>query len=370
MRRAVLRVGTVALFGVLPLFAVGFVLVDLIAGGAGWAFREAFVGAAEAVLRGENPYPALDDPSVERGTAYVYPPVTAFLTVPFTVLPGDVSAVAFALVLIAAVAATLAVLGVRDWRCYGLAFLWPPVLSAIHVENITPLIALAAALVWRFRDQPRAGGVSLGVSIAVKPLLWPVGLWFAATRRLRALVWGATAAAVLLLGSWAAIGFTGLLGYQALLRRLSEVMDEWGYSVYALALDLGAPHSAAQLLWVALGVGLLVASVVVARRGDDRRGFVLAIAAVIACSPIVWLHYFALLLVVVAVAESRLGPAWFVPLVMYVSEEITNGTTFQTAATIGAAALTVVVALGIPFSASRGALAGERRSFRLRERST
>ena len=61
-------------------------------------------------------------------------------------------------------------------------------------------------------------------------------------------------------------------------------------------------------------------------------------AAVIACSPIVWLHYFALLVVVVAVAQPRLGLAWFVPLLMYGAEEIGNGSPAQTAVTLGASA--------------------------------
>ena len=65
---------------------------------------------------------------------------------------------------------------------------------------------------------------------------------------------------------------------------------------------------------------LLAAVVVLARRGDERRAFVVAVAAALACSPIVWLHYFALLLVVVAVAEPRLGLLWFVPLAMWGSD--------------------------------------------------
>ena len=371
MRRAAVDVGTVALFGVLPLFALGFVLADLASGGAGWAFREAFLGAAEAVLRGDSPYPALDDPTLGRGTAYVYPPLTALLVTPFTLVSSEVAAMIFALVLVATVPATLALLGVRDWRCYGLAFLWPPILSAVHVENITLLVGFAAALVWRFRDHPRAGGAILGASVAIKPLLVPLGLWLAATKRLRALVWSIGVGSALLIASWAVIGFAGLVGYRALLRGLSEAMDEYGYSVFALALDLGAGHVAARLIWVTLAVALLVVSVIVARRGDDRRGFVLAVAATIACSPIVWLHYFALLLVVVGLASTRLSPVWFVPLLMYISEEITNGSTFQLAATLAAAALTVAGALRTRPSVLEPAHVGRHpRAVRLAERST
>jgi hypothetical protein len=62
----------------------------------------------------------------------------------------------------------------------------------------------------------------------------------------------------------------------------------------------------------------------------------------------VWLNYFVLLVVVVAVAEPKLGAAWFVPLLMYGSASTYNGTTFQNALTIAAAALTVALALRSP----------------------
>ncbi len=85
-------------------------------------------------------------------------------------------------------------------------------------------------------------------------------------------------------------------------------------------------------------------------------------AAVIACTPIVWLHYFSLLLVVVAVASPRLSPVWFVPLAMWGAEEVANGTTFQTGLAIGAAALTVGLALKPlpPLWRSLGRLGGRR----------
>ncbi len=138
-----------------------------------------------------------------------------------------------------------------------------------------------------------------------------------------------------------------------LLHRLQVLEETEGYTVYALATDLGAAPEVARVLAVAVAVSLLCAVVVVGRRGDDRRAFIFALAAALACTPIVWLHYFALLLVVVAVAEPRLGPAWFVPLVMYASTGTHNGTTAQTAVTIAAAALTVVVALRPEGIASR-----------------
>ncbi len=344
-RKLLVFIGSVAVFGLLPFFALVATVGDLIAGNGGWTFRLAFLRAAESILDGETPYQSLDDPTLVDGSAYVYSPLIALATIPFTVLPGDSGTIVFAGILIAAVAGTLWAVGVRDWRCYGIAFLWPPILAGVHGTNVSILVGLAAALVWRFRDRPAASGVTLGVSIAAKQLLWPLGIWMILTNRLRAALWTAGVALAVALGSWAVIGFVGLVDYPSRLRELSERMDEWGYSVYALALDLGTGHSAARLIWMATAVAIILAAVVVARRGDERRGFILAMAAVIACTPIVWLHYFSLLLVVVAVASPRLSPVWFVPLAMWASEEVANGTTLQTAIAIGAAALTIALAL-------------------------
>jgi Glycosyltransferase family 87 len=343
----------VLLLGALPLLALYYIFLNVAHGGQVTDFENAFYPAADAVLHGRSPFPAVDDPSLAAGTAYVYPPLTAIVTVPLTALSSESAGLVAMALLVAMVVATLVVLDVRDWRCYGMAFLWLPVISAIQAANVTIPLALAAALAWRFRERAVVAGLSAGLSLALKPILWPLIVWLAATRRLRAAVWAVVTGAVALVLTWGAIGFAGMREFPDLLHRLQVLEETEGYTVYALATDLGAAPEVARVLAVAFAVSLLCAVVVVGRRGDDRRAFILALAAVLACTPIVWLHYFALLLVVVAVAEPRLGPAWFVPLVMYASTGTHNGTTAQTAVTIVAAALTVVVALRPEGMASR-----------------
>jgi hypothetical protein len=110
-------------------------------------------------------------------------------------------------------------------------------------------------------------------------------------------------------------------------------------------LDMGAPSILARAIWLALGFGLLAAVVVVGRRGGERSAFILAIAAALALTPIVWLHYFALLLVVVASAQPRLGVAWFVPLAMILTPGSGHPTSFETTATLVIAAVTIGLAL-------------------------
>ena len=345
------RFGELVIFGVLPVLALVYVFGKVL-------FTDLYVyavvpytEAADAVLHGHTPYPALTDPDFLRGAGYVYPPLVALLSIPLTLPPLEVAEVAMMVLLVAALLGTLWLLDVRDWRCYGVPFLWPPVLAAIQTGNVTLFMALAAALVWRFRDRDRDVGIALGVSLGAKLFLWPLGIWMLVTGRLRAVVWTVLVTVAVLLGSWALIGFAGLTGYPALLHRLSENSDEWGFSVYAVALDAGASSFAARALWLAAAAAILAVGVVLARNGDRRGSFMILLASAIAFSPIVWLHYFALLVVVVAVAEQQLGLAWFAPLLMWITMDgaavpaIGNGTPLQTASTIGVAALTVVLAL-------------------------
>ena len=107
----------------------------------------------------------------------------------------------------------------------------------------------------------------------------------------------------------------------------------------------GPPPSLARAVWLAAWVSLLVSVALVGREGDERTAFVLAITAALALSPIVWLHYFTILLVAVAVAQPRLGAAWFAPLAMYVATGHGNPTSFETTTTLAAAALTVTLSV-------------------------
>ena len=105
--------------------------------------------------------------------------------------------------------------------------------------------------------------------------------------------------------SWAVIGFAGIASYPELLRGSRRIVGDDSYTAYIVGLDLGLPSAVARVIWLALGLGTARGVVVLGRRGDDCRAFVVAIAASLALTPIVWLHYFALL----ARGGGRLAPA-------------------------------------------------------------
>jgi hypothetical protein len=283
----------------------------------------------------------------------VYPPLGALLSIPAQVVSFDTAGVALMVLLTLAGLAIPFVLGVRDWRCYGVILLWPPMWNAIQTGNMTLLLGLAAALAWRFRDARAIPSLLVGVTLAAKLFLWPLVVWFAATRRLATALLTVLVGGLLLVLSWAAIGFAGLVDYPELMRRLEDAVGMDSYTLYIVGLDLGLPSPLARLLWLALGGALLAAVVVVGRRGDERSAFILALAAALALTPIVWLHYFALLLLVVALAQPRLGLLWFLPLGMVVTPGSGHPTPFETAATLALAALVVGLALRTSLGAPR-----------------
>jgi hypothetical protein len=336
---------SIVFFGFLPALVVIAVFVATIQDDTiAMDFRQ-FYRAAEVILDGDSPYLSAGVPLTEWGGPYPYPPLPALTAIPFTLLSLEGAGLLVMAALGGAVLATLWALDVRDWRCYGLVLLWPPVISAIQTGNVTLWLGLAAALAWRFRDRLVAPAVSIGVTLAVKFFLWPLVVWLAATRRYVSAVLSSVVGAGLLLLSWAAIGFAGMADYPDLVRRLEETVGEDSYTLYIVGLDLGLPSAVARAAWLGVGLALLAAVLLAGRRGGERSAFVLAIAASLALTPIVWLHYFALLLVAVAVARPRLGFLWFVPLAMVITPGSGHPTPFETAATLAIATATIALAL-------------------------
>jgi hypothetical protein len=338
-------IATVVFLGVFPVLTVGALFASALESDSVAMDFGQFYRAAELILRGDSPYLPAGEPLTEWGGPYPYPPLPALLAIPFTPLSLQTAGLLLMAALVVVALAIPWVLGVRDWRCYGLVLLWPPVISAIQTANLTLWFALLAAVAWRFRDRLLPVALSIGVTLAAKFFLWPIVVWLAATRRIASAVATCVVGALLLVLSWGVIGFAGFRDYPDLLRRLEDVVGADSYTLYIAGLDLGLPSAAARMLWVAVGLGLLAWTVLLGRRGDERSAFMVAIAAALALSPIVWLHYFALLVVVVALAQPRLGVVWFVPLAMVITPGSGQPTPFETAWTLAVAALTVALAL-------------------------
>jgi Glycosyltransferase family 87 len=278
---------------------------------------DVFLRAGDHVLAGQSPYP---NPETFAGESnYVYPPVLALLMMPFSALPEHDAVTLYMLLSIAAIIVAIRLLGVRDWRCYVLALFFPVVHESLRHGTVGSFLILLLALLWRYRDRTVVAGTAVAFAVVLKLFLWPFVLWLALTRRVRGAAVAVTAGVGLAVASWAAIGFAGLADYPRLLGLLVDKEADSSFSVVAVGNRLGLPPRGADLLALAAGTSLLwLAARTVQSRGrsrfeQDRMSLTLVLAASLALTPILWLHYLSLLVVPIALARPRLSPLWFTP---------------------------------------------------------
>jgi hypothetical protein len=75
-----------------------------------------------------------------------------------------------------------------------------------------------------------------------------------------------------------------------------------------------------------VGGGLLSASIYFGVRAhDDMRCFGAALGATLAFTPVLWLHFFVLLAVPLAIARPRFSWIWLLPIVLWVCPRADNG---------------------------------------------
>ena len=318
-RRSRPGLGTVALVFLAVLMTFTVVVYGAATGLLSWDVRFAYLPAAEEVLHGHSPYPALDDPILEDQKGYVYPPQLVLTMLPLTALPVDVAAVIVAIGLLALLGITLKILGVRDVRCYAAAFLWVPSVSAVLLGNLSIPLAFAVAVAWRYRDRVWPPAWALGLAVAAKLLMWPMLVWTLATRRFLVTIWALVIGLASTFVAWAAIGFDGLAGYPDLLRRLSDIQSERSYSIVGMSATAGLGGTVGEVLTLACGVALLAGCVLFARRRDEPRSFTCAVVATLVLSPIVWLHYLVVLLVPMAILRPRFSALWLLPILLWIS---------------------------------------------------
>jgi alpha-1,2-mannosyltransferase len=317
----VLKRGPVAwlLFAVLPMlltleFTIG------VHHAPAFDFR-ALWDAGRNVAAGQNPYPSVasipSSPTVAH-QEFIYPAAVAVAMVPLGLLPFGVAAGVFIVLLIASVGMTLWLLGVRDWRCYGVAFASIPVLESFRLGAITPLLALGLAGIWVTRDRRWSLPILVCGMVLAKLFLWPLYVWLIATGRRGAAVRSAVLTGIAGLVGWSVVGFGTLGRYPHVLQRMTDVQYRKSYGFDGLLASLGVGSTWSRLGVVVagvVGVAAIAAAVRWGRRGEVAFG--VAIFVSLLASPLVWLHYYTLLLVPVALFSARLSLLWLVPLLLW-----------------------------------------------------
>jgi hypothetical protein len=295
--------------------------------------------AGSRILQGQSPY-LLPYPNT-----FVYPPFTALLFVPLALMPRAIAAAVFTSLLLLAVPGTLRVLDVRDWRVYGAVMLWPAVVYGWETANVSILLALGVAALWRLRGRGVIAGVIVGTLIPVKPFLWPVALWLLATRRYTAFLAAVASAAALSLVGFVAIGLPQIARYVTAVHSWLVHNEPGGYGLTSFVIHAGGGQPLADAVALAAAVVLGAVVIVLGFRGHERQALGICIAASLLASPMVESHYLVLLVVALALMRPRFDVTWLIPLALWLTP-IASPAQWQRGLALGAIGLMGALAAG------------------------
>ncbi|MEO5740967.1 MAG: glycosyltransferase family 87 protein [Vicinamibacterales bacterium] len=290
----------------------------------------AYYVAARALASGESPYDAeaadrlAAASGVEHHAGYIYPSLLALLLRPFTALPYSAAAATWFVLSVGALLAALSLLRPvvqLPWRIYGWVcasvFFLPPVHHTLQHGQITNFLLLLIVA-------GSAGGTGraawVGIAAALKIFPATLAVVYALSGRIAGLVVMGGSAAILtlaaaLMAPAATVDFVRRvrpqLGFEQRLapnnQSVEAVMARWFETHWFVTPIVDAPVVAriASSLAILLVVGLTFRALVSVRRADGAmvqlRRFSLVLAATLIVSPIVWDHYYVLLLFPVAV---------------------------------------------------------------------
>jgi alpha-1,2-mannosyltransferase len=298
---------------VVPALTIGLILV--VAGDTlGYDFQ-AYLDAARRLLDGAPLYETGVTASGGVGL-FQYPPPFALALVPLALLPGTLApTLAWLGLTLAALVGGVAALPVRPWARWTVllvAGLTWPVLYAVKLGQVGPLLLLAFSLAWRWVDRPVPLGLSIAAGTLVKlqpALLIP---WALVVRRWRA---AAVATVVVLAVAALSVPFVGAstwTDYLELIRGIGATVDTpHAVSPGAVLLGLGIDPAAANLLQWAFVLAVAAVTIHAWLRLDAEASLVVTAVASQCVSPLVWDHYAVVLLLPVALVLDRVGPrAW------------------------------------------------------------
>jgi hypothetical protein len=308
--------------------------------------------AAHAIMHGANPYPA---PNPARfaltGNPYVLPPVAGLVTAWFVSLPFIMAMLLCNVACVASLVGALWLVGVRDWRIYLISLCSFPFVSSLVLGQPDGVLALLAAVAWRYRDSWRAAA-AVALLIAIKILAWPLLLWLLFTRRFRQAATAALGAGLLLVVSWALISFHSLTDYPQLLSADAKAFATRSHSIAALLEALGCSAASADVLAVA-AAGVIAIMIVWRASDRDLAGFTAALSFGLLCSPILWSHWLVLLLVPLAIRRPQLHPTWFIVAALWLSPTENPANIAQLVIVLGLVAFALLGDAGRPLPVGR-----------------
>jgi hypothetical protein len=304
---------------------VALAVLALFVGVAVWAAAQAgtlgfdylsYDSAVRRFLAGGVLYDQNFDTTGPFGLFY-YPPPFVLLAIPLTILPPELDAWIAAIALTAIFLLAVAILPVSTrvrWAIVLLGGLSWPLVYAIKLGQVGPILLLTFAIGWRWMDRPMRIGLATAVGTAIK--LQPIVIlgWALVTGRRRAVVIGLVGFLVLAIAGTLIAGPTSWADQLGLLVRLSRpVYTANNVTPGRLAFEAGFGDTfawAIQFAWWAAVAGVVA---YVLLRGTNEASYLAVVVASQAVSPILWDHYALMLLLPTAWLLQR--RVWWVALI-------------------------------------------------------
>jgi alpha-1,2-mannosyltransferase len=318
LAEAFVPVGSVALL-------VGMLALVLVSAGdtLGYDYH-CYAGAAQVLRDGKPIYDIAF--SVNVGTCpgtYTYPPAFAAFLVPWLSL-GGAAAGLWCLAMAASFLAGVALLPVRRdvrWLIVIVAALDWPLLYAVKLGQVEPLLFLGFAAAWRWMDRAAVVGAvtAIGALVKVQPAL--LGVWAVATGRFRAAAIAVAAALILAAATTLVTGLGAWRTYVELLRDLGgQLTTPHNFAPGAVAHIAGASDALATAIQLAAAAVAVAALLAAWRFASPELSLQVTIVASQLISSPLRDHYAVLLLLPTAWLIQR-GRTWavIIPLAGWIS---------------------------------------------------
>jgi len=302
-------------------------MIGLVLGTAGKTLGydySCYAGAARNLLDGK---PIYDNAfSISVGTCpgtYTYPPAFAVALVPWLSLGGAAAGLwclAMALCFLAGVSLLPVRRDVR-WLIVIVAALNWPLLYAVKLGQVEPILFLGFAATWRWMDRASVVGAATAIGALIKVQPGLLAVWAIATGRYRAAAIGISATVVLAAAATVVTGPGAWATYVDLLRGLGGTLTTpHNFAPGAIAYQAGATESVATVVQLASAAVAAAALLVAWRFASPVASLQVTIIAGQLLSSPLRDHYAVLLLLPTAWLVAR-GRTWAVvfPLVGWIA---------------------------------------------------
>jgi alpha-1,2-mannosyltransferase len=203
--------------------------------------------------------------------------------------------------------ATCALMPVPRWiklATLGISIISAEFLFDLNLGNVSLIVTFFAVVAWRWLDRP-ASGVAIAASLAVRPAMGVIWIWWLVRRKWQAAAWTVIGLGAMFLVSLPFMGIDPWLQYVKVLRNVSDVMGvdrNLDFGSTALALGVSEPVSNMFLL---AGYVLAIGAIVLGLRRDREIAYVVTLMATLLLSPLLWDHYLTNLIVPGALLAAR-----------------------------------------------------------------